>query len=145
MQEGVGETGATRPEGMTMAERDERAVAPVVGIALLIGITAILAAVVGSVIFGLSVDPGDSPQATLSFSVDNSTDTVVLRHEGGETLDADEVVVKNESAVIYELGSDLNTGARRTTGIEVNDHDEISVVWQDPASSAENVLATFEP
>lgn len=128
-----------------MGERDERAVAPVVGIALLIGITAILAAVVGSVIFGLSVDPGDTPQATLSFSVDNSTDTVVLRHEGGETLDADEVVVKNESAVIYELGSDLDTGERRTTGIEVNDHDEISVVWQDPASSAENVLATFEP
>lgn len=124
---------------------DERAVAPVVGIALLIAITVILAGVIGSIIFGLSVDPGDSPQVTVSFAVES--DEVILNHEGGDTLDTDEVVVKNRNGVIEDLSGfdELQAGQSINTGINASNHDQISVVWQDPASDAENILATFEP
>ena len=127
----------------------DRAVAPVVGIALLIGITVILAGVIGSVIFGLSVDPGDSPQATLSFTAEGNT-TVELTHEGGQTLAADEIVIRYNGA---EVTLDSHLGAGETRKIietddgdpAFDDADRISVVWQDPTSDTENILATFNP
>lgn len=128
---------------------DDRAVAPVVGIALLIAITVILAGVIGSVIFGLSVDPSDSPQTTLSFSAEGDT-TVELTHEGGQTLDADEIVIRYSGNELT-LDSDLSAGERREIidtedgDPDFADADQISVVWQDPTSDTESVLATFNP
>lgn len=124
---------------------DDRAVAPVVGIALLIAISVILAGVIGSVIFGLSTDPGDSPQVTLSFAVESGT--VTLNHEGGETLDTDEVVIKDRDGVVEDLSGvdEINAGESIDTGVDADAHDRVSVVWRDPASDAESVLATFEP
>ncbi len=123
---------------------DERAVSPVVGAALLIGITVILASVIGTVVLGVGVGPAETPQVTLSFEVTDDGDRIELRHEGGEPLSADEIVVLDENGVELDgLDNDLRTGEREvivedTTGIE-----RISVVWQDPRSDTENVLATF--
>lgn len=134
----------TGAEAMRMLRDDEHAVAPVVGIALLIAITVILAAVIGSIVFGLSADPGDSPQVSISFTVDGGD--VILNHEGGETLDTDQVVIKNEDEVVDELDDvdDIQAGQSVETDAEESE-DRISVVWQDPTSDAENILATFEP
>lgn len=133
--------------GMMMTARvraHERAVAPVVGIALLIGITVILAGVIGSVIFGLSAEPSDSPQATVSFSVDADGELHVT-HEGGEELAADEVVIKNENGLLNGFTEDRGAGETEETDIVAKDHEQISVVWQDPTSDAETVLGTFKP
>lgn len=128
-----------------MSDRqDDRGVAPVVGIALLIAITVILAGVIGSVIFGLSVDPSDTPEVTLSFTSEG--DSIIVTHEGGERLDTSEVVIKNKNGKISEFDEgELRAGESVDTGIAPGSVDQISVVWQDPASDAENVLATFKP
>ncbi|WP_096390414.1 type IV pilin [Halopenitus persicus] len=133
---------------------DDRAVSPVVGTALLLGITVILATVIGTVVLDVGVGSADAPQVTLSFSVaDDGGDQVVeLHHEGGEPLVAEEIVVRTEQGDEYDLSSDrLVTGERTVmvndTGdaIGPDDVERVTVVWQDPRGSTESVLGTFRP
>lgn len=129
---------------------DERAVTPVVGVALLIGITVILAAVLGTVVLGVGIGPADTPNATLSFEVVD--DKIKIVHEGGEMLEKGEVVVRDTNGTEYELGADLVTGERTTvltTGgspldLSTTSIEMVTVVWQDSGDS-EHVLATFKP
>lgn len=123
----------------------ERAVSPVVGTTLLIGITVILASVIGTVLLGVGIGPAETPQVTLSFEVTDS-DEIKLRHEGGEPLDADEIVVLDETgAELDGLDDDLHTGERETIVVDSTTVERISVVWQNPQSDTESVLATFRP
>lgn len=127
----------------------DRAVAPIVGVSLLIGITVILAAVIGGVVLGLGVGPAGAPQATLSFDV--VEDEVVVIHEGGAELSSAEVVIRDTNGTEYQLDRDLVTGERAAivdsdgTPLDLNttDIDRLTVVWQ--GNDDERVLATFRP
>lgn len=121
---------------------DERAVSPVVAAALLIGITVLLATTIGLAMFGADLGEAEAPEVTLSFEIVDGD--VYLVHEGGETLPADEVVVLDESGQeVGGLGSDMTAGDREAI-VAADAVEEISVVWQDPDSSTESVLATFK-
>ena len=72
---------------------DDRAVSPVIGVILMVAITVILAAVIGSFVLGL----GNSVQQTtpnanfeFDFTADDSTEhyNVTATHTGGATLDS---------------------------------------------------------
>ena len=71
----------------------DRGVSPVIGVVMMVAITVILAAVVGTYVVGL----GDSltetaPQA--SFTVDSTTgDTITIVKTGGDTLDTTQLAV----------------------------------------------------
>lgn len=140
--------------------RNERAVSPVVGVALLIAITVILAVFVGGVLFDVGVGPAGEPETTLSFTVEYDQDgeptEILLVHEGGETLYADETVVIDSTGEELEPGLDADMTAGDSSTIvstdeyeegelEVEDIERISVVWQDPGSDSEQILATFRP
>lgn len=64
----------------------ERAVAPVVGVALLVGITVLTASAVATAALALEA-PTEPMQASVSLSVDADTNRVSLTHRGGNTLD----------------------------------------------------------
>ena len=150
-------------------ETDQRAVSPVVGVALLIAIAVILAAVIGAVVLGLGTGGADTPQAQLQaqFTVDADADdnTVTIQHNGGEPLDADEIVLAfssendNNASVAGDMDlEDLTAG--NSWEIEVNDEfdefgesdnvddddevEEVTITWEDPNSETEYVLETFE-
>lgn len=62
-----------------------RAVSPVVGTILLVGVTLVLALSVGAT---LTIQtPDTTPSAALSLAVESENDRIALTHEGGETLD----------------------------------------------------------
>lgn len=127
----------------------DRAVAPIIGVSLLIGVTVILAAVLGAVVLGVDAGPADAPQATLSFDVVG--DEVVVIHEGGAQLSREEIVIRDTNGTEYELDSDLVTGERATVvdsggdplDLNTTDVDRLTVVWQ--GGDDERVLATFRP
>lgn len=133
---------------------EDRAVSPVVGVALLIAITVILAAVIGAVVLGLGTSSADAPQASLSFEYDydeGEDGNLTIIHQSGETLDADEVVLRgdglNETGESPDeeeiaLPEDLNAG--QSEEVAAQDDQTVSVVWQDPNSDDESVIATVE-
>jgi len=85
-----------------LLDTEDRGVSPVIGVILMVAITVILAAVIGAFVLQL----GDSvsqtaPQASIGIdNTDASTNSIILRHSGGDTVEwADtRVVVENESA-----------------------------------------------
>lgn len=134
---------------MTRRHSVERAVAPVVGVALLVGITVILASVVGGVVLGGGLGPDDTPEVTLSFVVTDSSE-ILLRHEGGDALTPDAVVVRAADGSEYGIGGELIAGDREPiraaggTPVTTSEVARITVVWQG-RNGSESVLATFEP
>lgn len=70
---------------------DRRATSAVVGVALLILVTAILTVGVGTAVFG-TIPEEPPPQTRLSLSVEG--DQLRVAHEGGDTLDVAEIEVQ---------------------------------------------------
>ena len=67
---------------------DDRGVSPVIGVILMVAITVILAAVIGTFVLGLGDSLGDN-QPTAQLSVDNvdfGENNVTIGHNGGDTL-----------------------------------------------------------
>ena len=138
---------------------DERAVSPVVGVALLIAIAVILAAVIGAVVLGLGTGGVDTPQAQLQAQFDdpeNGDGVVVIEHNGGEPLPEGQItiVVANDSGVqdTDSLDEDLTAGNSESFDVssiidsdEYDDGARVTVLWEDPNSDSETVIERFEP
>jgi len=107
---------------------DERAVSPVIGVILMVAITVILAAVIGTFVLGL----GDQIQTTTpsaSFGFDQGTTDVTVRNTSGtnteETLTVTSVTITHESGDTID-SSNLNiivTGATAYTSAGDLDND----------------------
>ncbi|PSP18835.1 hypothetical protein BRC62_02515 [Halobacteriales archaeon QH_10_67_13] len=83
----------------TARSTDRRAVAPVVGVVLLVGLVAVLGAAVGITALGTAGDLPDgrgsgSGPAALSLSVDAGADRLTLVHRAGPPLDVRQLVVR---------------------------------------------------
>ena len=78
--------------------KDDRGVSPVIGVILMVAITVILAAVIGTFVLGLGDSLGDS-QPTASIGVSTSADNITLEHEGGDRIESGDlrVIVTNAS------------------------------------------------
>jgi len=76
---------------------EERAVSPVIGVILMVAITVILAAVIGTFVLGLGNQVQQtSPNANIAFDYTNESsgdDTLQITHETGDTIEASQVSV----------------------------------------------------
>lgn len=128
---------------------DDRAVSPVVGVALLIAIAVILAAVIGAVVLGIGTGGAETPQAQLNADFKDKTgdgdiDNVTVRHQGGEPLDDNEIVFVDSAGTEIEptfADGELTAGESHE---ESWTDDELVVVWADPDSDTETVIEEFE-
>lgn len=95
----------------------DRAVSPVIGVILMVAITVILAAVIGTFVLDLGQSAGNAaPQASLSVQLDATNEELTISHEGGDALVASEsrLVLENESgagSATFEDGGDPDTFA----------------------------------
>jgi flagellin-like protein len=70
---------------------EDRAVSPVIGVILMVAITVILAAVIGTFVLGLGDQVSESaPQAQFTFDFDGD-DNVNITHDGGDAIEADDL------------------------------------------------------
>jgi len=102
----------------SLLEGDERAVSPVIGVILMVAITVILAAVIGTFVLGLGQNTQSTPQASLTISDANSVydsanngTAFDLAHDSGDALKTGDlrIVVRNadsnQIAISYDAGS----------------------------------------
>ena len=86
-----------------LLEGDERAVSPVIGVILMVAITVILAAVIGTFVLGLGQNTNSAPQASLTVQDSNaeypgSGNTAFdISHDSGDALKFNDlrIVVRN--------------------------------------------------
>lgn len=114
---------------------DERGVSPVVGVALLIAITVILAAVIGFVVLDTSTSTTKAKNARLDFDGSGPT---TISHQGGDEFNTSNVIVKVNGVNKGNLSSYSVDGSTFDTGdsftVSTNSSDTVSVVWDDPES-----------
>ncbi|QGX96173.1 type IV pilin [Haloplanus rallus] len=125
---------------------EDRAVSPVIGVILMVAITVILAAVIGTFVLGLGDQVSESaPQASFSFDfnvTDNSS--VTITHEGGETLENSNIGVSGDNGA--PNGANNFTGDTITAGDSsvygsIDAGETIRVVWTNPAGGSTNTIA----
>jgi flagellin-like protein len=90
---------------------DDEAVSPVIGVILMVAITVILAAVIGTFVLGLGDQVQDTaPQASFTFDYEEdaapSGDNLTVTHDGGDTIDGDNLNVTVSGAVEAGGGTD---------------------------------------
>lgn len=95
---------------------DEEAVSPVIGVILMVAITVILAAVIGTFVLGLGKNVQDSaPQANLQFEYPSDiyedsgyddADSLSITHTGGGDMEASNVDVQVGSLTVEDVASD---------------------------------------
>ena len=125
----------------------KRAVSPVIGVILMVAITVILAAVVGSFVLGLAGDVSENPptvQIDFNYNVDGPN--VTLTHDGGSSFQSDDVRLAGaDTPEDVQTSGDWDGTVRAgdsTDGIELtnaNEGDTLRLIWE--GSSSSNVVA----
>jgi len=147
---------------------DDRAVSPVIGVILMVAITVILAAVIGTFVLGLGDQvQSTTPQASFGFETtdtdgDSNAETVTATHETGDTIDASSIQLKigvdsfqwgtdevsaGDSFTIADepyTGSNPTDDATLTTTDETIPGKTLRVVYDNPDSDSSSTIGKFE-
>jgi flagellin-like protein len=119
---------------------DDRAVSPVIGVILMVAITVILAAVIGTFVLGLGDQLGDTaPQASFTVEDVNSSNITFVK-TGGQDIDKSDLVLSvdgNRQTADFTGGTTWQSGESKsiahgsstTTGATVR-------IIHDPSGSA---------
>ncbi|WP_318568252.1 type IV pilin N-terminal domain-containing protein [Salinigranum marinum] len=141
---------------------EDRAVSPVIGVILMVAITVILAAVIGTFVLGLGDQVSESaPQAQFTFNLDSSTDQLTITHDGGDAISSDNINITgggndvrwdNSQGITtaYDVSAGnstvLNDGTVAGGGTEdaVTAGETIRIVWSSPNSDKTATVGQFE-
>jgi len=128
---------------------DDRAVSPVIGVILMVAITVILAAVIGTFVLGLGDQVQDAPP-NANFDVEfDGSDNFTVTHTGGETVPADEIVIvtdDNRSSWDNAASGSINaTNSVDDSGLSLNGSTtSVQVVWESPSGGNSAILEEAE-
>jgi flagellin-like protein len=112
------------------AADDERAVSPVIGVILMVAITVILAAVIGTFVLGLGDQVQEtSPNAQWDWDYDSSNDQLMLTHESGDSVDASTMSLTGDGVDpdISDLTADSNFANSNSFPSEVTAGDSVTI------------------
>jgi len=147
---------------------DDRAVSPVIGVILMVAITVILAAVIGTFVLGLGDQvQSTTPQASFGFDTANEKTEVTITHETGDTIEPSNLRVAaqtdfreagttkpfdNSSMTWVSAGGSSDsvsagssvTIETDTTASEDFAGDTIRVIYDSPDSDSSSTLGKFE-
>ena len=128
---------------------DDDAVSPVIGVILMVAITVILAAVIGTFVLGLGSEiETTEPQAQFSFDADSDTEKITVTHDGGQPVDPDNVEVVASSGTDVSCSwdvSEITAGNSCTTDPALTDEEgTLRVTWESDDGSQTGTLADYE-
>jgi flagellin-like protein len=131
---------------------EKRAVSPVIGVILMVAITVILAAVIGTFVLGLGDQVNNNaPQASLEFDYNTSGSpyTVNVTHTGGDSLNAGDLKVTDTNTSGTNTPNVSASSGTFSAGDEVvngtvDPGETIRIVWQNPAGGSSNVIASSQ-
>jgi len=137
---------------------DDRAVSPVIGVILMVAITVILAAVIGTFVLGLGDQvQSTTPQASFGFDTGSANTSgaynVTVTHETGDSIQATDLNVSvNGSTSTWAGSGDVSAGSTfeignanvsSTPDLETwaASGDTVRVIYNNPNSDSSSTLA----
>ncbi len=142
---------------------DDRAVSPVIGVILMVAITVILAAVIGTFVLGLGDQiQSTTPQASFGFDSADAKTNVTITHQSGDSIPANNLNITatenfNQSGEGgYSLstkswsdftGTSESVSAGSSVTIQANSDfggETIRVIYNNPNADSSSTLGKFE-
>jgi flagellin-like protein len=136
---------------------DDRAVSPVIGVILMVAITVILAAVIGTFVLGLGQNVQSTPQASFNFDFNTSppNPNVDVTHNGGDRLevgdntDSVRLVSTNGSSAAWIDSSgptdqSISAGDTYDNFLYGSGGETVRVVWTDANNESSATLGSQE-
>lgn len=139
--------GSTIQLDTTQLFDDDRAVSPVIGVILMVAITVILAAVVGSFVLGLGNSVQQtSPNANFQFDFQDHGDdnfTVTATHTGGDTIPESENLTINTTDPTFESKDDFDPPVSAGDEASITNVSEgtVRVIWTSQNRERSQTLA----
>jgi flagellin-like protein len=124
------------------------AVSPVIGVILMVAITVILAAVIGTFVLGIGQDQQTTPQASFDFEYDAAAGDVTVTHAGGNNFDKSnsaEVVIQHDGGGPTDwmtTGTTLSAGDTETVSASAGS--TVRVIWTSKGGGESQEVAKFE-
>ncbi|RDZ35262.1 MULTISPECIES: type IV pilin [Haloferax] len=139
---------------LTTLFNDDSAVSPVIGVILMVAITVILAAVIGTFVLGLGDQVSEtSPQASFDFDYNSTSGNLTITHESGTSIDADSVTISGPvddngdtwadidgSATEISAGSSITVTSNTTPFAS---GETVRVVWTSESGSSSSTLQSW--
>ncbi|MUV87010.1 type IV pilin [Natronomonas sp. CBA1123] len=146
------------------SDDENRAVSPVIGVILMVAITVILAAVIGTFVLGLGDQVQQtSPNAQWDWQNTSNADELTITHESGDTVQASTLSFtgsaltsditdvtagtnfKGGNAFPSEIGAgDSVTLTSGDSSLSDGSGNEVRLVWQAEGGGSSSTLTTYE-
>jgi flagellin-like protein len=121
---------------MSRIHRDGRGVTPVIGIVLIVAITVILAAVIGTFAFtAFDRDTKPAPTVGFEFDYDESSGELTVTHESGNRFERANIEFVRGSGgtpTVAEQWPTTVEAGDQTVLSGIGSSDTIRIVWEDP-------------
>jgi len=116
---------------------DSRAVSPVIGVILMVAITVILAAVIGTFVLGLGDNVQSAPQASLNFDYNSTGNSnLTVSHRGGDNINHTDIEVRGDPGI--------DTDPFATSGtFRAGDSEDISFTGSSGLNESETVNIVY--
>jgi flagellin-like protein len=141
---------------------EERAVSPVIGVILMVAITVILAAVIGTFVLGLGDQVGNNaPQATFEFDYDDNNngwgtapDYMNVTHAGGDSVDNSTIEIKvggttvpgGDSSYHVPFADTITAGnmtsVKWDSDVPDRENAKVQIVWSSPEGGSSAVIGS---
>ena len=133
---------------------DDEAVSPVIGVILMVAITVILAAVIGTFVLGIGQDQQTTPQATFEFDYDSNTPELVITHTGGDSFTSEnskklETKMSGSTSPSFSSGGDWDVASGdvsagdSVTMTNPQPSETVRLVWTGPSGDKTQTVADF--
>ncbi|MUV87009.1 type IV pilin [Natronomonas sp. CBA1123] len=132
------------------ADDSERAVSPVIGVILMVAITVILAAVIGTFVLGLGDQVQQtSPNAQWNWDESSTSPQLQLTHEGGDTVTPSNLETTGSSANSCNTGtawggSDVTAGNTCDVVAGTSPSGTYRLIWTAEGGGSSSTLSTYE-
>jgi flagellin-like protein len=128
---------------------DDDAVSPVIGVILMVAITVILAAVIGTFVLGLGSEVQETPAAQFTFD-ETGSNSITITHDGGDPIDATNMEVTGAGvsddacSTAGEWAGDSEVDAGDSCDVSPSSDGTIRVTWTSADGSTSDTLATYD-
>ncbi|GGN18598.1 type IV pilin [Halarchaeum nitratireducens] len=131
---------------------DDRGVSPVIGVILMVAITVILAAVIGTFVLGLGSNVGNNaPSATFNwdYSGNSSGGNLTVTHQGGDAIENSTINITSDPAtaaqdnISYSVSGDQWTAGDSATIEYGGSPNSAQVIWQSSGGSS-SIIGEWE-
>ena len=140
---------------------DDDAVSPVIGVILMVAITVILAAVIGTFVLGLGENIEDTaPSTTFETTYeasnpgsgcdpasDGTENTLEITHQSGKTIDADRLTISEDGSAEANwnpaCGGSSSVSTGDTATVDVGSGDTVRLIWTAEGGGQTDTLTTW--